>query len=62
MSISEQIPTYPSLNPTLAPIVLSGNCCWVKEGVHVGALSYLGTEIDPSIHQFKRDVKRLFFP
>ena len=33
MSVSEQIPTYPSLNPTLAPIVLSGNCCWVKGGV-----------------------------
>ena len=49
MSVSEQIPTYPSLNPTFKPLSFyQETVVGLREG-YMLVHSYLGTDIDPSI-------------
>ena len=49
MSVSEQIPTYPSLNPTFKPLSFyQETVVGLREG-YMLLRSYLGTDIDPSI-------------
>ena len=40
ISVSGQLPTYPSPNPTFTPNLLSIDCCWVRGGVGGQLLRY----------------------